>query len=124
MNPRKIRMRHQFESSGSGRAAPPKPRTTLVRRNGAYGIDAPYLIPFFGVLLIANVANGVISHSVWPFVGAATILACAGCGLYVSRRGKFVVWAELLDQLELRGDEKILDLGCGRAPYCCSPPSI
>jgi ubiquinone/menaquinone biosynthesis C-methylase UbiE len=25
-----------------------------------------------------------------------------------------VVWAELLDQLNLRGDERILDLGCGR----------
>src|SRR5207302_10497525 len=29
-------------------------------------------------------------------------------------RGKFVVWAELLDGLRLRGDERILDLGCGR----------
>jgi cyclopropane fatty-acyl-phospholipid synthase-like methyltransferase len=25
-----------------------------------------------------------------------------------------VVWAELLDGLRLRGDERILDLGCGR----------
>src|SRR5262249_26662865 len=29
-------------------------------------------------------------------------------------RGKFLVWAELLDRLELRGDERVLDLGCGR----------
>jgi ubiquinone/menaquinone biosynthesis C-methylase UbiE len=36
------------------------------------------------------------------------------CGLYASRRGKFVVWAELFDQLSLRGDERILDMGCGR----------
>jgi ubiquinone/menaquinone biosynthesis C-methylase UbiE len=42
------------------------------------------------------------------------VLACAACGLHTSRRGKFVVWAELLDQLKLRGDERILDLGCGR----------
>jgi ubiquinone/menaquinone biosynthesis C-methylase UbiE len=37
-----------------------------------------------------------------------------GYGLYTSRRGKFVVWANLLNQLALRGDERILDLGCGR----------
>src|SRR5262249_24546044 len=35
-------------------------------------------------------------------------------GLYTSRRGKFVVWAKLLDQLNLLGDERILDIGCGR----------
>src|SRR5207244_5522879 len=34
--------------------------------------------------------------------------------LYTTLRGKFVVWAELLDRLNLRGDERILDLGCGR----------
>ena len=36
------------------------------------------------------------------------------CGLYASRRGKFVVWAQLLDQLRLHGDEQVLDIGCGR----------
>src|SRR6516164_9142872 len=78
-------------------------------RKGSYGIDAPYLLPVLGVLLVVNVVNGVISGSVWPFVGAVAILACAGCGLYTSRRGKFVVWAELLDELQLRGIEFILD---------------
>jgi ubiquinone/menaquinone biosynthesis C-methylase UbiE len=34
--------------------------------------------------------------------------------LHTTLRGKFVVWAELLDKLGLRGDERILDLGCGR----------
>jgi ubiquinone/menaquinone biosynthesis C-methylase UbiE len=29
-------------------------------------------------------------------------------------RGLFVVWAELLDRLELIGDERLLDIGCGR----------
>src|SRR5262245_62949698 len=41
-------------------------------------------------------------------------MACGGFGLYASKRGKFVVWAELLDQLKLSGDEWILDMGCGR----------
>jgi hypothetical protein len=85
-----------------------------VRRKGSYGIDAPYLLPVLAVLVVANVVNGVVSGSVWPFLGAAAVLACAGCGLYTWRRGKFVVWAGLLEQLRLRGDERILDLGCGR----------
>jgi arsenite methyltransferase len=85
-----------------------------VRREGSYGIDAPYLLPIFGVMIVANVVSGVVSASVWPFVGAAAMLGCAVCGLHTSRRGKFVVWAQLLDQLDLQGDERVLDLGCGR----------
>src|SRR5262245_28132355 len=91
-----------------------KDQIGTVSRRGSYGIDAPYLLPVLGVLLVINVVNGAISGSVWPFVGAAAVLACAGCGLYASRRGKFVVWTELLDQLQLQGNERILDLGCGR----------
>jgi ubiquinone/menaquinone biosynthesis C-methylase UbiE len=86
----------------------------LARAKSSYGIDAPYLLPILGALLVGNVVSGIASGTVWPFVGAAAILACAGCGLYTSRRGKFIVWNELLDQLQLRGDERILDLGCGR----------
>src|SRR5581483_8950455 len=47
-------------------------------------------------------------------LAALFILAILGFYLYTTLRGKFVVWAELLDQLNLRGDERILDLGCGR----------
>src|SRR4051794_13314820 len=44
----------------------------------------------------------------------ALISAVDAAYLYTTLRGKFVVWAELLDGLNLRGDERILDLGCGR----------
>ncbi len=88
--------------------------TVPIRRNGSYGIDAPYYLPFLGLLFVANIAAGVTSASIWPFLGAGVILASAVSGLYASLRGKFVVWATLIDQLALRGDEKILDLGCGR----------
>jgi SAM-dependent methyltransferase len=84
------------------------------RAKASYGIDAPYLLPILGALVAANLVSGVISGTVWPFLGAAAVLVCAGCGLHASRRGKFVVWAELIDRLKLRGDERILDLGCGR----------
>jgi arsenite methyltransferase len=38
----------------------------------------------------------------------------AGFYTYTTRAGKFAVWAELLDRLELKGDERLLDVGCGR----------
>jgi SAM-dependent methyltransferase len=87
---------------------------TKFGRKGSYGVDAPYLLPVLAAMFVANIANGVIAGTAWPFVGALAVLACAGCGLYTSRRGKFEVWDELLRQLELRGNERILDLGCGR----------
>src|ERR1700716_1949210 len=34
--------------------------------------------------------------------------------LYTTRRGKFRVWDQVLDDLHLRGDERVLDMGCGR----------
>ena len=104
-------MQESTPSSAPARGNEPIRR---VPRKGSYGIDAPYLLPVLGVLLVANVVNGVVSGSLWPFAGAVVVLACAACGLYTSRRGKFVVWAELLDRLEFRGDERVLDLGCGR----------
>jgi SAM-dependent methyltransferase len=84
------------------------------RRNGSYGIDAPYLLPVPALLIVANIIDGVTSGTVWPFAVAGFVTACASCGLYATRRGKFAVWAELLDRLDLRGDERVLDLGCGR----------
>jgi arsenite methyltransferase len=84
------------------------------RRNGSYGIDAPYLLPVPALLIVTNIIEGVTSGRVWPFAVAGLVTACVGCGLYASRRGKFAVWAELLDRIALRGDERVLDLGCGR----------
>jgi ubiquinone/menaquinone biosynthesis C-methylase UbiE len=65
-------------------------------------------------LIVANAVQGVVTGTAGPFVAAAIVMACMGCGLYTSLRGKFVVWAEVLDRLGLRGDEQVLDLGCGR----------
>src|SRR5215471_2494661 len=87
--------------------------TTTVRR-GSYGIDAPYLLVVPIVLIVWNVVDGLLHWRILPFVVTTALLASVGCGLYTSRRGKFVVWASLLDSLALRGDERILDLGCGR----------
>jgi SAM-dependent methyltransferase len=84
------------------------------RRRGSYGIDAPYWAAFFLVLFAANLVSAVITGGVWPFVPVVFLLAVAGSALFTTLRGKFVVWARLLDRMGLRGDERVLDLGCGR----------
>ena len=84
------------------------------RRRGSYGIDAPYLLAVPLLLIVSGVVQAALTHSAWPLGGAALVMAFSGFGLHASRRGKFVVWDRLFDQLHLIGHEQILDLGCGR----------
>jgi arsenite methyltransferase len=84
------------------------------RRRGSYGIDAPYAAAAFAVLIVAELALAITSGRVWPFLPVLFLFIIAASALYTTLRGKFVVWAELLRTLGLRGDERILDLGCGR----------
>jgi SAM-dependent methyltransferase len=90
------------------------PRANQIPGRGSYGIDAPYLLAVPAALFIANVVHGIVVRSWPPFAGAALVAGCAALGLHASRRGKFAVWGEILDGLELRGDERVLDVGCGR----------
>jgi len=96
----------------------------MVDRRGEYGLDGSY--PLLGLFVQAalEVAAGAVAVRAVrrgrPALAAASGVAGAGLGavavggLYSTRRGKFEVWAELLDELDLRGDEHILDIGCGR----------
>ncbi len=84
------------------------------RRRGSYGIDAPYAPAFIAVLIVAYLVFAILSGRVLPFLAVLFLLAIICSYLYTTLRGKFVVWAALLDQLKLRGDERILDMGCGR----------
>ena len=42
------------------------------------------------------------------------LLACTGVYLHTTLRGKLRIWERELDQAGLKGDEQLLDLGCGR----------
>lgn len=94
----------------------------LTRRRGSYGVDAPYvplmLAGIGAVGLVLGVLNVVVWRSIpWAIVGfvyAAFFLLSASSYLYTTRAGKFRVWAKILTDLHLRGDESALDLGCGR----------
>lgn len=84
------------------------------RRRGSYGIDAPYAPAFLTGLAIVYLALAIGSGKPMLWGAFCFILACDAFYLHGTLRGKFVLWSELLDRLSLRGDERILDLGCGR----------
>jgi arsenite methyltransferase len=48
-------------------------------------------------------------------VGGAVVAGSAASYLYSTGPGKRAIWAQLLDELGLRGDEHVLDVGCGAA---------
>jgi arsenite methyltransferase len=102
--------------------------TDLARPRGRYGVDGDYgLIPapvlFAGYLLLCLAAT--LLAVIWLAAGrtlsglgaavVAVVLIASGVSVRrFSRRGKFEVWARLLTGLNLHGDERVLDLGCGR----------
>ena len=87
---------------------------------GQYGVDAPYVLYALGggaiaAALVVTIAL-VAFKSPLPDMAIMTFLLAlsAASYLWTTRRGKFAVWAELLDALAMRGDERLLDVGCGR----------
>jgi arsenite methyltransferase len=95
---------------------------TVEKLRGDYGFDEPrwplllglvgFLWLMLGLLSVSLLALPVLG--VICFVCSALFLFSAASYVYTTRRGKFQMWAEILPQLGLRGDEQLLDLGCGR----------
>jgi len=89
---------------------------------GRYGIDGGLI----GVSVFALVLAGAAATGVWAArhlrpglaalagVAGAAVAGSAASYLYFTGRGKLSVWAQVLDELSLRGDEHVLDVGCGR----------
>jgi arsenite methyltransferase len=85
-----------------------------VQERADYGYDAGFLMPVAAVACIAVIVFAAVSASRILLLEGVIAFLMVGLGLHTSRRGKFLVWEELLDGLHLRGDEQVLDLGCGR----------
>jgi ubiquinone/menaquinone biosynthesis C-methylase UbiE len=90
-------------------------------RRGDYGYDAPHApFAFTAVGLFAAVRailswqGGDVRHTILRSLFAAFFFGNALSYLYATRRGKFIEWERILERLQLRGDEQVLDLGCGR----------
>jgi ubiquinone/menaquinone biosynthesis C-methylase UbiE len=57
---------------------------------------------------------GFLGSAAVTALAAVALLSILGFYLHTTRRGKLLLWAEILDGLRLRGDECVLDAGCGR----------
>jgi arsenite methyltransferase len=102
--------------------------TELTRPRARYGVDGDYrMIPapvIFGGYLLLCLAAAVFAgkllvsgRTLFGLSVAVVAVLLVGVGVGVrrySRRGKFEVWARLLTRIGLHGDERVLDLGCGR----------
>lgn len=83
-------------------------------RKGHYGIDAPYAPAFMLAGSLVCLALIFFAHIPQLWISVAILWLLSGFYLHTTLRGKFRVWRKLLDGMALRGDERILDLGCGR----------
>ncbi len=88
-------------------------------RRGDYGFDAPaQLLPVLGIGVgLGGAAVWLRSRRVLAAIASAfsfAFLSTFALYLHTTRRGKFEIWAELLHEQQLRGDEHVLDVGCGR----------
>lgn len=96
-----------------------------------YGIDAPEVLKSMairgGVFLLVGVVIWFMNRELMPgramnllvvlgLVGLV-YLAIAAAMFWSSRVGKLRVRDRVLDALALRGDEKVLDVGCGRGLF-------
>jgi arsenite methyltransferase len=93
-----------------------------------YGLDAPVTVKqmftrggwFLGIGLLMYFIN----RGQYPEPSDKILSVLGSIGLWFLAIGAFMVWSsrvaklklrdELIDSLELRGDEKVLDVGCGR----------
>ena len=70
--------------------------------------------------VLAGYGTVILFARSWPWLAglslaiAVVFVLSAASFVWTTRRGKFIVWDELLDTLALRGDERLLDVGCGR----------
>lgn len=93
-----------------------------------YGLDAPLLVKRMFTRAAWTIAIGVAVYlinrndnpgpagtllAVFCAIGLG-FLAVGGWMMWSSRTGKLTLRDELLDSLDLKGEEKILDAGCGR----------
>ena len=105
-----------------------EPAVTTREHQGDYGYDGSFstvspgaqmagIVAMSAALLAGGrvaLARGNRLAAAIAAGSAVEILATVASYVYATRAGKFVVWSRILDDLRLRGDETVLDLGCGR----------
>lgn len=91
-----------------------------MEKKGKYGIDAPYVTLMFSIAGFTLTALGLILV-IWGYLWAYIMfiygiiwLLLQLVNLHTTYRGKFKIWNNLFNRLNIHSDSKILDLGCGR----------
>jgi SAM-dependent methyltransferase len=84
----------------------------FVIRRGDYGYDAPYFPLIFGLLSVAAALAAATSWWQGAIRPAARMTLCFV--IFFANTSSFLEWDRILDDLHLRGDERVLDTGCGR----------
>ncbi len=93
-----------------------------------YGLDAPPVVRNLTVAGVVSIAAGLTLYFLFVptqatlatvllicgLVSGACFLIPVGLLVWSSRVGKLYVRERLIDSLDLRGDETVLDVGCGR----------
>ena len=86
-------------------------------RRPNYGLDAPIVLRRLVIFGVSAVVLGLMMPPVLErLIWAAGVwsLVCAGVMLWGSKVGKFRLRDRLVTAIPWRGDEKVLDVGCGR----------
>ncbi|GGD47563.1 class I SAM-dependent methyltransferase [Paenibacillus nasutitermitis] len=100
----------------------------LKKRQGNYGIDAPIVVRNLSLIGVGFLLLGVTAIFIFPrqlqWLGIAIGVVCVISFLVVAAEALYMIWSSkigklrererLLDLVMLRGDEKVLDIGCGR----------
>lgn len=90
-----------------------------ITKHADYGIDAPGVVRGLLISGVATISLGVLLATSSAFLlicgllaGAAGLIS-ASIMLWSSKVGKFRMRDRLINSIEWRGDEKVLDVGCG-----------
>jgi arsenite methyltransferase len=97
----------------------------MKQRKANYGLDAPGLVRFFlifglclavgGGILVAWRKNAILVAFGFTLFFPGIVFLIEGLLMIISSKvGKLKARDRLLDNLHLRGDETVLDVGCGR----------
>jgi SAM-dependent methyltransferase len=90
------------------------PRGERTRARPDYGVDAPYVIRNLTAGGLACLLLAIMwSPLRWLYSPAISLLATAAVWLYGSKWGKLRLREQLMDTFSWRGDEFVLDVGCG-----------
>jgi SAM-dependent methyltransferase len=92
------------------------------QHRGDYGFDGNMIGTWAMTFVAVSALAAAVALAGTNHLGAAVpmgavaglLLTTLGIALHTTRRGKFLVWQEILEGLKLRGDEHVLDVGCGR----------